>query len=421
MNQSFLLKALENRALQFSILVSATSAGVFARAAMSPLQEIMRVSLSLDDNMMALLQGPAMAIPVVIAATPIGIIIDRRSRTTLVLICCACLSAGTVATALASRFEVLFAARCLVGLAGPAIWIAAMSLMADLYQPAQRGRANMAIVVGQCLANSASFALGGVLLDLVAPGPDRWRHALLWMATPIMLITLLTLSMREPTKGKSTVKVPSTAEAYLQLWRYRAIVAPVMLGLSLLGVADGAAVTWVAPALAREYSLAPDRVGSIMGFVLLASGLAGPIVGGVLADLAHRRGGARYTLFAVTGLSFLAAPAGLFASAPSTVSASALLLVFLSAAGAVIVAGTTLLTIVIPGELRGLCMALMSAAFLLLGFGVAPPLVSLLSGALGGPLMIGKALAWVCTSMSCFGAIAFGFAVNRKSPREVTC
>jgi MFS family permease len=167
--------------------------------------------------------------------------------------------------------------------------------------------------------------------------------------------------------------------------------------------------------------LAPSRVGSIMGSVLLASGLAGPIVGGVIADLAHGRGGTRYTLLALTGLSLVAVPSGLFACASSSLSASVLLVIFMSAAGAVIVAGTTLLTIVVPGELRGLCMALTSAAFLLLGFGVAPLLVSLLSGAMGGPLAIGKALAWVCASTSCFGAFAFGSAVMGKPMRSVAC
>lgn len=39
---------------------------------------------------------------------------------------------------------------------------------------------------------------------------------------------------------------------------------PLLLSFALVaGIADGAAVVWAAPALARTFSLPPDRVGAI--------------------------------------------------------------------------------------------------------------------------------------------------------------
>jgi len=57
--------------------------------------------------------------------------------------------------------------------------------------------------------------------------------------------------------------------------------------------------------------------------------------------------------------------------------------------GAVTVMATTLLTIVIPNELRGLCVAISAMANALLGVALAPVIVSQLSSAMGGPTIIG--------------------------------
>jgi predicted MFS family arabinose efflux permease len=412
------LPAPPGRSFQLLLLTVATFAGVYARTAVSPLQETMRTALSLTDNQMALLQGPALALPVAIAATPIGLAIDRYSRVRLMLIFAACNFVGSLFTALAANFTLLFAARCLVGVAGPASWMAAMSLLADLYAPTQRGRANMVVVVGQCAGNSAAFALGGVLQAMGDSWPNDWRYAMLWMAVPLGAVVLLTLAMREPQRTELVIQKPSARRACAELWRYRAVIAPLLVGLSMLGVAEGAAVTWVAPTLSRSFALSPDRIGVIMGSVLLVSGVLGPIAGGILADVCQRRGGPRRTMSVLSALALLTVPAGLFALTASAASASALLFVFMAVGGAIVVAGTTLFTIVIPNELRGLCMAVLSAAFLLLGFGLAPLTVSLLSGAIGGPAMIGEALAWVCATTSLFATAVFAFGI-RYFPRAL--
>jgi hypothetical protein len=62
------------------------TAGAYARTAMSPLQETMRVALGLSDNQMASLQGPALALPLMLVAVPLGVLIDSRSRVRMLLV-----------------------------------------------------------------------------------------------------------------------------------------------------------------------------------------------------------------------------------------------------------------------------------------------------------------------------------------------
>jgi hypothetical protein len=76
-------------------------------------------------------------------------------------------------------------------------------------------------------------------------------------------------------------------------------------------------------------------------------------------------------------------------------------------------------TIVIPAELRSMLVALSITIGALFCYGLAPLIVSGLSGVLGGPVMIGTALAIVCAVTSLSGAVIFGLS-RRSFPQQVT-
>jgi MFS family permease len=408
-----------SRGFQLLLVTIATTAVAYARTAVSPLQETMRIALALSDNQMAMLQGPALALPVVLAAIPLGLLIDRYSRVHLLFIFAVLSTAGSVLTALASNFALLFAARCLVGLAATAISTTAFSLLADLYAPAQRGRASMVVVVGQYGGMSAAFALGGALLAISGAGPDAWRWTMLWLIGPLVPVIFSMLAMREPARTGLVIEKPSAREICVELWRYRAVIAPLLIGLVMAEVAVLAVLTWAAPTLSRSFVLSPDRIGAIMAMGLMLSGILGPTVGGILADLCQRTGGPRRTMSILSGLALLNVPAGLFAVMPEGASASVLLVVFMTIGSAMLVTGIALFTIVIPNELRGLCMAALTGAGVLLGLGLAPVAVSLLSGALGGPAKIGNALALVCVAAGLLGTASFALGIRYFSRKAV--
>ena len=106
------------------------------------------------------------------------------------------------------------------------------------------------------------------------------------------------------------------------------------------------------------------------------------------------------------GLILIGAPVGLFALAQTAPVMIGLLTVFLLLGAACNVAVTTLLTVVIPNELRGLCMSIVWTTGALFGLGIAPLSISLLSGQLGGASHIGVSLAVVCACSSVVGGIA---------------
>jgi MFS family permease len=399
-----------HRSLQLALLTVAITAAVYAKAGLGPLQEAMRSSLTLSDNEVALLQGPALGLPMLIFAIPLGLFIDRRSRVRLLAVLVGLLVVGSLLTAFASNFLVIFAARSVVGFAAFAVNPTALSLLADLYSPAQRGRAVMAITIGQFAGASAVFALGGWLLTTPTHGLDGWRWAMLWLSGPLLLAAAAMGALREPKRTGRIIERPSARRSFIEVWSYRGVIAPLAIAVIAAEIALGSVMVWAAPMLSRTFGLQPDRVGAIMGTVILASGLSGTVAGGILADSSQRSGGPRRSMAILTGLAWVCVPAGMCALMPTVAWASVLLFVLIATLTAIMVMATTLFTVVIPNELRGLCIGLLTALGAFISVGLAPLAVSTLSGAIGGPGLIGRALAVICVmaSLLCVGALVLG-------------
>jgi len=187
-------------------------------------------------------------------------------------------------------------------------------------------------------------------------------------------------------------------------------VLPLAIGIVAAEIAVTAVLTWTAPVLARRFALPADRIGAIIAAGLLVSGVVGPMGGGVIADVCQRAGGPRRTLMALMVLASISLPLGLFALMPAAAAAATLFVIFMIIVGAIVVTGTALFTVIVPNELRGLCMASLAAACALFGVGLGPLAVSVLAevfGRSGGS--IGTGLACVCTASAVLGATMFGW------------
>jgi MFS family permease len=411
------------RGLQLSLLTIAAAAAMYARTAISPLQETMRTAFALSDNDMALLQGPALALPLIIAAIPLGLLIDRQSRARLLVLFTLMSFVGSLFTALAPNFSLLFAARCLVGLASTATGTAAFSLLGDLYEPAQRGRATLAVAIGQFAGSATAFALCGELLAMLGPAPNGWQWVMLLSSAPLGLIVLSMFAMREPSRTGTTIQSPSVREAFSEFWSYRAVILPLLTGLVTVEIGFQSALVWTAPALVRHFGMGSGQLGAIMATGLMVSGVLGPVVGGVLADILQRSGGPRLTMGVLSAIALLTAPAALFSLTPGIAYASVLLVTFMTTISALLVMGTALFTIVLPNELRGLGMSVFASATLVTGVGLGPVGVSLLSSVMGGSAMIGEALAAVGAAAGILAASLFIFGRShfprgRRSSRQ---
>jgi predicted MFS family arabinose efflux permease len=389
------------------LLTLASSAAVFAKVSLTPVQESVRTALTLTDNQLGFLQGPALAWPMLLVAAPLGLMIDRWSRIWLLRITLLCLLAGSLLTTAASSYAMLFAARGLVGLGAFAMVPILSSLLADGFAPEARGRAGMVTMLGQFGAVSLAFALGGSLLAHFGAVGDGWRPAMFWLTGPaLVIVTLALLAFREP-RRHSVLAAPTPKAALETLFRLRSLVLPIVIGQIATIFALAGLMVWAASALGRSFGLSPDAVGAILAIAAPVGGIAGTVAGGVIADFCQKAGGPRLTL-AVAALTVIASgPMAYFAMVSGPLLAGAMLgiTIMLLTAAALLVA--TILIIVIPGEILGLTISLSAGVGALLAIGAAPIAVSSLTGVTGGSATIGLALGLVASSAALTAAGAF--------------
>lgn len=403
---------IDKRIVQLLLLALALWSAMYCRSALAVLQETMRVSLGFSDNQMALLQGAAMALPMALCSVPLGVLADRFSRARLLRVIVALMPLSCALSAVASQFVTLFLTRCLAGFCAAGVLILAFSMVGDLYLPHLRGRASMVLASAEILGAPASFAFGGWLLVTLGPirGVSGWRWVLLVMAGLLLPVLMLMCWLREPVRRERRLEKPPLVVLWPRLWRYRAVALPILLARGMVWLADGAVFVWAAPSFSRRFHLPADRLGAIMGGVLLVSGLAGPALGGPLADYCQRHGGPRHTVRVMAGIASLSIPLAFFNFFPNVIAAAAVMAIFLVLGFMIATAGVSLSIIVIPGELRGSYLGVTFVVGSVFFVGLAPLAVSTLSAALGGAQMIGQALALVCAVASSIGGVVFALS-----------
>ncbi len=408
-------------ALTLAMAIGFTMMGSFATV-----QESVKAELRLSDAMLGIIQGVSAAVALVACSIPIGMLVDRFMRVRVLISLAALWTVGTILTAVADSMTILFVARMLTAIGTTGALTAALSLTADLCAPAQRGRALLLVNLGKTLGVAAAFGLGGWLFGRFSDGmipamfgitsPWRSTHIVLAILSTVLVLPLLLL--REPARQEVAAGTHAPFKVVAaELWSRRAFLIPLFVGQVSVVMADNAAIVWAAPVLQRQYGLSPGDFAGWMGSLIFVTGVGGAVLGGFAADIGQRsqiRGG---LLFGAVIAAILGIPAALFPISPS-VPGFAFALGSLTLSGAVTGLITSVaLTVLIPNELRGLCIGAFIAIAGLIGFGVAPSLVTWVSALLGGESHLGPALAIVGVSVSVLSVFAFLIAMRRAPVR----
>jgi len=397
--------------------------GLAAQSVFAALQELAKHDLALSDFQLSLLQGLACSIPIAALSLPLGRLVDRGNRVRLLLAMIATWTAGSLLSAYAASFPMLFLARMLAGMGMMCSLPVAISIAADLTPPQRRGFALLLLSIGKIVGVALAFALGGGLVGWLATHPPAWLAQLApWRGVQLLFglanvaLGLPLLLLREPPRHELGAAASAPFGATMRaLWQRRALLVPLFLGQLTVTMADAAAAAWAAPVLVRNYHQQPAEFGNWIGLVLLLSGLGGSIVGGLAADLGQKgriRGG---ILGSAMLASFLAIPGAFFPVMPD-VTGFAWMLGLLLIAGAVTgVVTATALAVVVPNEMRGLCISLFIVVGAILGLGLAPTLVTLVGDALGGERMLDWGLTLVSLVTSTASAVGFVIALRHEA------
>ena len=370
------------------VLFLVTVVNYIDRQILAILLEPIKLELGASDTEMGLLTGFAFVAFFTVASLPIAMAADRYSRRNIIAVALAFWSAMTMASGFVVSFLQLAAARVGLGISEAAASPATHSVISDLFVRTQRTTALSLIAVAAPVGTMVAFALGGTLNQAVG-----WRLTLVALGAPGLLLTIVLLTVREPSRGASDDRWVDTGrlgvrETLAHLWRLRSLRCSTA-GASLALLAAWAMATWSAPFLMRVHGMNTEQAGAWLGLTTGVGGIAGTLLGGFVTQRLARTDPSWMLRFpAVTSLLavpfivlFLTLPVG---AAPAMNLGGAF---FGSCLLGPILAVTQMLAKV---RMRALASALVGVTFNLVGAGLGPLVVGVLSDLLAPTLKTGS-------------------------------
>ena len=344
-----------------------------------------KADLRLSDTQMSIVSGTAFVIFNLVVGIFIARWVDRGNRKVILLLGVAIWSAATALTALAEGFVSLTLTRIFVGVGEATAFPVAISMIADLFAPARRPRS-----VG--IYQSSVFVgvvLGSILAGVLAAAYGWRTMFVICGISGFVLVMLILLTMREPTRGVHDAGQPSAlSEANLTAGLGHLFTIPgfglMALGLGIGAIPGGVLPAWAPTFLLRSHDVALANVGALIGPTVGLGGITGTIAAGMLASrLARKRGGEIHGLLVPVIALPLAMPFyAVFCFSPSltvTMLAATIMNFLLSSAVAPCIAAAVGIT---PPSIRALSSTMMLAAGGIIGGALGPLIVGALSDAL---------------------------------------
>jgi MFS family permease len=191
-----------------------------------------KLDLSLSDAQLGWLAS-AYVLVFSLAALPLGVISDLRSRRTVITVGVLLWSAFTLASGFAMSFPVLLVCRALVGVGGAAFAGPAQSMVADYF--ALRGRAMAMGIL------AAGITLGGVIGIWLGGHLDAgygWRTALAVVSVPGFGLAVLTARLRDPVRRPGGLSLSAAiAELHVGITAFVRQFVPLLLSILVGSIA----------------------------------------------------------------------------------------------------------------------------------------------------------------------------------------
>ncbi len=361
------------------------------------LLEPIRREYRLDDAQLGFVTGLGYAVPFALAGVPIGALADRVKRKRLLAALVATWSVMTALSGFTRSFAALVVSRAAVGATEAGAPSTMLSLLSDTFPPRRRP-----LVLGVFYTAPVMGLVGGSLLGAAMAAAYGWRAALFAAALPGLALALLApLTLREPTRGAfgdeghATIRL-GFAEVARTLARSTRLTA-CMAALVLASVTLGASY-WFPAFLIRVLHLNLRQAGPLTALVIGAPGGLGALAGGLASQ---RWGGAQTDkLMGLCAIALLIAVpfgiGGVLAPTPVLVCAGVAIWSFFNSF--YIGPGYSVCLASTPVAMRGTVTALVVVLSNVLGAGLGPQLVGLLSDAFrrsGDPDGLAHALAYI--------------------------
>ena len=360
------------------VLFAVNAVNFVDRQILAILQEGIREDLSLSDTQLGFL-AMGFSTFYVVAGFPIAWWADRGVRRSIIATGIGVWSALTIACGAARDFGQLAVARFGVGIGEAAAGPAGGSLLSDYFPPERRSTAFGILSIAVHIGIFLGFAIGGWVAQAYG-----WRQAFLVAGVPGLVLALLVrFTIREPHRGAMDAVAPSASsptlgEVFRTLWERRSLrhlavanMASVMAGASVFA--------WGPSFLIRHHGLAEAEVGVWMGVLTGVFGAIGTLGAGLLTDRLVRRDPRFYLWVPAAGALLSIPPAVGFLLWPDGAEAVWFIGPFVLFTGMYLGPVAAFTQTLLPQRMRALASAVLHTFTTLIGTGLGPQLVGILS------------------------------------------
>ena len=242
-----------------------------------------RAELGLSDTQLGIVGGLAFSLIYAVSAFVFGRAADRRIRRNVIAVGLVAWSVATAAGAFAAGFGSLFSARFFTGIGEASLYPAAMSLLAERYPGANRGRAMGIFGTASALGGGLGIGIGGALAQALG-----WRSVFLIYGIAGVLLLPVLLSLPEPPRTTLAPTPEPAPKVLLEFLRDRRLLLLWAAGTVMMSAGFGYS-TWAPSYFVRMRGMDVSTVGQIFGMSLLVGGAVGSLLGGMLADRGRKR------------------------------------------------------------------------------------------------------------------------------------
>ena len=388
------------------------------RQILTILAESIRLEFGLSDTALGFLGGFAFAFFYTLAGIPIARWADRGVRRSIIALGLLAWSGMTALTGFARSFTELALARVGVGLGEAACSPPAHSLLSDYFPPERRGTAFSIYALGIPIGGAIGTFAGGWIKEAF-----DWRTAFFVVGLPgIALAAVVRLTLREPPRGNSepasaataTPRRDSTGDVLRFMLRLRSF-RHMSLAAALHAFYGYGAAFFLPVFMIRVHGFSEGELSTYLALIALFGGGSGTFLGGWLGDRLAPRD-QRWYMWVPGVATVLTLPfaAGLYLSANGTTAL--LFAVPASLLGAMWLGPTFAMAQgLASAQMRALVSAILLFVINLVGLGLGPQVVGMLSDALKADLGVESlrhALFWVVQVGAAWSTLHYALAAR---------
>ena len=346
------------------------------RQILAILAEAVKTDLGLSDTQIGLMIGLGFSLLYSILGIPIARLADRADRGKIIALATAAWSLMTAVTGAAAGFYSMLLARMGVAVGEAGGILPLHSLVSDLYPEERRARAFAVVQLGGPIGILIAFFAVGALAAYLG-----WR--LVFLGTGVLGVAfavVLYYLLPEPRRGSQMV-VPDTRPSRdaVRSLVMQPVYVHLVLGTALAGFGLYALISWMPSLLQRAFQLPLSSVGLWLGLSFGGAGALGVLAAGQLADRFLTTHAGAHALVPAVALVIAAPLTGIGIWSSSVAYCMAFLIIPIIAVSswqAPIIAAVQKAA---DNDVRALASALMMFVLNLLGLGLGPPAVGLIS------------------------------------------